>query len=836
MRARVRNILSSMDCGRSQTAPTVGTKRAIFAMLASMVLLTALEAMFAQVALPPSAQFGSIAGSLTALDGTPAVNVRVSALLVDNAPQENGAALFSITQTDASGRYRLENVRPGRYYVIAGLVDRPSYFPGVGNRAGATIVTVAAQDVLTGINFRMALPTGLRFSGRVTRQNSDGTVVPAAPPGATGPPFEFVVGAPGAQTAQIRLNGGTGGVATPVASVAPDGSFEFTNVRPGRYDLQMSQLPAVNPRPTVTLADKDVTDYQLVVPLVVLLSGTMSVEGGGPLPRFQLNLVRTTAAQALTGGTIPPALANPRINAGPAFTTQVQSGDYTVFDSASGIPAGFVLKSIMSGVTDLTANPLKVTAAGVSPIRIVLGVSSPPPWVRLSGRVVGRAERYRVVNFNVNSQVIADTLEPNFYLDGSFDVPMALPGQYMFRTSTLGSPTMSSTIIAGSAGVTDGVIYVPDDAVSAQPTELGADVRVSGRIVGHAKAFSGARVRMSNAVLGDRLSAPIYMDGSFEFSRVPSGTYDAEVYPAIPGASSMKVTVGDTDVRDLKITVPNTRDFSGRVLVTGEGPMPRSIEISVGAGDNVRIMLPTDGSFPLSLSPGQKIGVVPGSIPAGYAVESVKYGALDLLTNPISFSGSGDELRVTLRAASPPSTVSGRVVGFASLPSGSHVWLTDTANLQWPIESVINADGTFVFAGVASGTYITRLDAPGISATAAAPVVVSGKNVAGIDITAPRQVRGRISVSGNVAAPRFSLPLAGSSETTITITPQADGTFTAYLPIGEWRIGQPAGLPSGYSIQSLAYGSVDVLRNPLSVLPSDSSELALALGFDAGNR
>src|SRR6188768_2729014 len=82
-------------------------------------LLAAVSVVCAQNPAAINAQYGSISGKLLALDGTPAVNVRVSAMVADTATQENGTALFNITQTDALGNYRLENVRPGRYYITA---------------------------------------------------------------------------------------------------------------------------------------------------------------------------------------------------------------------------------------------------------------------------------------------------------------------------------------------------------------------------------------------------------------------------------------------------------------------------------------------------------------------------------------------------------------------------------------------------------------------------------------------------------------------------------------------------------------------------------------------
>src|SRR5712671_1330737 len=112
--------------------------------------LTLLSALLAQGV---SQTDGTIAGRLVQRDGSPAANTRVMALVVADPSTQVGSAMMSIAQTDASGFYRLEKVPPGRYYVTAGFVNGPSYFPGVADRSLAQVVTVAAGASLQGIDF-----------------------------------------------------------------------------------------------------------------------------------------------------------------------------------------------------------------------------------------------------------------------------------------------------------------------------------------------------------------------------------------------------------------------------------------------------------------------------------------------------------------------------------------------------------------------------------------------------------------------------------------------------------------------------------------------------------
>src|SRR6185436_10418978 len=46
---------------------------------------------------------------------------------------------------------------------------------------------------------------------------------------------------------------------------------------------------------------------------------------------------------------------------------------------------------------------------------------------------------------------------------------------------------------------------------------------------------------------------------------------------------------------------------------------------------------------------------------------------------------------------------------------------------------------------------------------------------------------------------------------------------------GEYRVGAPLRLPPGYTLQSIMYGGVDLLRSPLKIGPDDSAELVVNL-------
>src|SRR5215831_5601798 len=92
-------------------------------------------------------------------------------------------------------------------------------------------------------------------------------------------------------------------------------------------------------------------------------------------------------------------------------------------------------------------------------------------------------------------------------------------------------------------------------------------------------------------------------------------------------------------------------------------------------------------------------------------------------------------------------------------------------------------------------------------------------------------VTGRVSVERDAPAPSsFIVPLMPG--TSLAIRPQIDGTFRVQLPPGEYRVGAPGRLPPGYTLKSIVYGGVDLLRSPLKVGPDDSAELLIEFAIN----
>src|SRR4030095_2168026 len=214
----------------------------------------------------PALQVGTVTGRLLNEDGSPAAKVRVSAMSIPDNKNE-APTLMTLAETDSNGRYRLTDVPVGRYYIVAGFVDSPTYYPRGTGTAGASAVNVTASGTVANIDFQIEKSSiGLTVGGRVIR---DG--------GQSG-------------TLQVTLNGNSnGGYENFNATMKLDGSFEFPRVRPGTYNLSVS-AQFVQPR-TVVVADKDVTGLELRIPWTGDVSGRVVVDGGDPAPMVQVSFM-----------------------------------------------------------------------------------------------------------------------------------------------------------------------------------------------------------------------------------------------------------------------------------------------------------------------------------------------------------------------------------------------------------------------------------------------------------------------------------------------------------------------------------------------------------------
>ena len=490
-----------------------------------------------------------------------------------------------------------------------------------------------------------------------------------------------ITGSRPSTTSTLTLNGPIGSLQ---ASVSADGSFEFPKALPGSYTAYINPATIAAQPITIVVPNRNLTDVELAVPKTKEITGRISVEDGGPLPRPMLMMTftedKTTTANSAS---VPPSLAqllvtsanirsgqtavNLNIQQDGTFKALMPEGQYQLTANiSSGTASPYVLKAFTYGTTDLTKNPLKVTASDSGEIRMTFAPTSTGTWAKVSGRVVG-------------------------------------------LSSTLATPVPAS-------------------------------------------------VAMNNPSFLTPLTTPVQADGTFEFLKVYSGTYQARLIgtAANVGVSNLEVNVAGSDITNLELVVPRQREIRGRIILEGRGAMPQfNIQLipvpSNSGGYNtgpVTILnvapSSSDGVFKLTLPEGERQVGRPTGLPPGYALKSVTYGSMDLAKAPFKIGPTDTaELRITISTPDqPPVKLSGKVSGLdpSMFVRGPIQVSLNAPGYAMVLTTQISPDGSFEFPAVFPGNYTARLAGSIPNGNlAAANVTVAGSDVTGVEIVFPRQ-------------------------------------------------------------------------------------------------
>jgi hypothetical protein len=599
-------------------------------------------------------QTGIVRGEIRGFDGQPAVGVRVSAVPDRTGDAQTGLdTMVVLSQTDASGRYTLEGIPPGRYVITAGLIDAPTYYPGVNSLAGARVVSVTTAGTTRGIDFTLALSPGVRVRG----------IVKSYPAGAPAGLLRVMLTGTSAPRGRI-----------PEAPVSPDGTFEFPRVPPGVYDIRMGVPVATGASTRIEVQNKDIDSVTL--DLGVLLLGRLAVDDGSPLPqRRALALagipdlpasVRMNAQPVnvnRTGGVVTPVRASDGI-----FLAMLPEGEYRI--AAIVLPLGYDVRAMVRGSADLLQSPLKVTsdlASRPEEIRVTLTRTPPkdgPAWRTISGRVfgvpAGSAAQYMVVAENAALPTFSPTGvkmqrmgEVSVRDDGTFEIPNVPPDSYSLRAmnpTSGGMPSVTVGITVGDANVTGVELLAPEPRVTPSnsvpppqppqstggilnlfqqgtlPSTEPAGVKVSGSVV--LASINDRALMPHTAVLfgaksgGRTLHTPIAPNGVFEFPNVPPGEYDMRTLPQTFPNESTRVLVERQELQALRVALPAQSNLQGRVRMEEGRSLPDLTGTTlklVSPLMEINLPLGTDGVFAARVAHGE-YKVEAANVPRGFAV------------------------------------------------------------------------------------------------------------------------------------------------------------------------------------------------------------------------
>jgi hypothetical protein len=359
----------------------------------------------------PAVRTGTVTGQLQTREGAPAAAVRVFAL---GAPPpgvrpEDGTQYYTVpppastTVTDDQGRYRLTNIPPGRYYIVAGALGQATYHPGVDDSNRATVVQVTPGSMAT-MDFKLVSQLGGRVSGRVRPQAEPGTQERAV-------------------LSAVKLS------EIIEMPVKPDGTFDFGHVPKGSYLLNLFPLLPGLGSLAFEVGDADVTSLEFVKPTLHTVSGRIVVQNG-PLPNGLLAFYTNESYVAAT------------INPDGTFTTRLQSARHRV--DVAGMPGGYSLASVRAGSSDVTEG---LTVGNNDVTGVVITVAAPRALPRVGGRIAGLATaQTRPTRVEMTGPIVG-RVQATVQRDGSFTFGAMTPGRYDLRMPDVASLAPISVVV-----------------------------------------------------------------------------------------------------------------------------------------------------------------------------------------------------------------------------------------------------------------------------------------------------------------------------------------------------------------------------------------------------
>jgi len=431
-------------------------------------------------------QNGVMVGVVRLAGGQPAPHVRVGALARPDsiADLAAGTVMASVAETDDHGRYRLENIPPGEYYVVAGRVDLPTYYPGVSEVSSGTVIRIAAGEVRVGVDFALK-----ETSARPLYMHFDNALA--------------TVGA------NIRVVGADGKF--PVSSSAGPVTLEFTRT----LDGFVTEVPVTAATIRLQLlVSPPAAEFRIRVRNLPPGFTVKSIARGPVnLTNETLKIVPEATPQTMLSTFNVPGIATPD---GIRVPSSLLGGSGAVIVPS---PAVLVL-SLMSArlAEDLTFTIEKVALPSATGVRVSgMGRRSDTHPVFMSGR-----------------QGIA-------FSDGSFEFRDAAPGRYAIATVDSPGRAMGAAIVVGNRDIEnvelEDVAMTPPDIQELRTPDPNEGLTpgtklplrtIRGRVLDEAtgQPVPSGKVSISNT------RSPIHFldeDGRFEIPNLLPGAYDLDI-------------------------------------------------------------------------------------------------------------------------------------------------------------------------------------------------------------------------------------------------------------------------------------------------------------------
>jgi hypothetical protein len=150
------------------------------------------------------------------------------------------------------------------------------------------------------------------------------------------------------------------------ALLNPDGSFVIPNVTPGNYQARLINSGASVQVP-VMVGATDVTGVTIPIPKERVVTGLILVEDG--IRPTGITVDAKSASGQTISSTVPTAYQG--TNSGQFVLLKMEDGEYGM--SVRNLPAGYSVKSMTYGTTDLLKAPLKLDGLAVWTVTVRVG-------------------------------------------------------------------------------------------------------------------------------------------------------------------------------------------------------------------------------------------------------------------------------------------------------------------------------------------------------------------------------------------------------------------------------------------------------------------------------
>jgi len=324
---------------------------------------------------------GNISGHVFDLNGRPLIGVPVNLYRPTYNPTgEMNPTTVATVRTNDRGEYRIFWIAPGRYFLVAGgnsATGRPlnsinndvgdnfsyAFFPRGSDISEAVSIDIRPGSELSGSDIRVAPQAFYSIAGKVVDSRTGQ------------PPANGSVSIAGRSPMGTRAFGGRNfyDPATGAFEITelPSGTYNVTSIlneRPVGTPIGPNVLGAFAAAAIVRIANADVRDVVLTIMQGQAVSG--QVQSDAPIPAGARMQVRLQPPSTALGATQAGAPLSPD----GSFTFDSGAfrngpGDYRInmggnAPGGSGLPAGWYMKEVRLGNTDVTDNPVRLPADG----------------------------------------------------------------------------------------------------------------------------------------------------------------------------------------------------------------------------------------------------------------------------------------------------------------------------------------------------------------------------------------------------------------------------------------------------------------------------------------